>query len=189
MTPTTTDETLALAISQGDRGALAALVERHHSPLLGFLDRMMGGDRALAEDLVQETFLRLLRTIWQYQYPRPFKPWLYMIATNLARDHYKCADTQQTDTLIERQLDAEPFIDHQPAQLEDDIFADAEAQQVAGALLTLPSAQREVVILRYYQELSLAEIAEALNLPVGTVKSRLSVGLRRLRDVLERELS
>jgi RNA polymerase sigma-70 factor (ECF subfamily) len=62
-----------------------------------------------------------------------------------------------------------------------------EERRVAQALLGLPEHQREVVILRYYQELSLAEIAEALDIPVGTVKSRLSIGLERLRGVLSAE--
>ena len=93
------DENLMLGIQQGNRGDLSALVERHHSPLLGFLYRMTGGDRSLAEDMVQETLLRLLRSIDQYQYPRPFKPWLYTIATNLVRDHYKRAEIRHTQSM------------------------------------------------------------------------------------------
>src|SRR3954447_15949399 len=91
------DEDLARQLQQGDRGALTALVERHYDSLLGYLYRMTRGDRSLAQDLVQETFLRALRGIGGYQYPRPFKPWLYAIATNLARNHYTSADTRRTD--------------------------------------------------------------------------------------------
>ncbi len=179
-----TDEQLASAIAHGSGDALTTLVERHHNALVGYLYRVTGGDRALAQDLTQETFLRLLRTISHYEYPRPFKPWLYAIATNLARDHYKRADTQHTFDDIDDTL---PFADHEPAQLEDSLFMDAEMRRTARALNDLPDFQREVVTLRYQQELSLAEIAEALNIPVGTVKSRLSIGLRRLRDLLEQE--
>src|SRR5262245_31932976 len=82
------DEALMEAVMDGDGAALAVLVERHHSPLLGYLYRLVGGDRPLAEDLCQETFARLLRQ-HNYQVGRPFKPWLYAIATNLARDHHK----------------------------------------------------------------------------------------------------
>src|SRR5260221_5542698 len=84
------DEQLMIAVQAGDQVALAALVTRHHSPLLGYLYRLAGGDRPLAEDLVQETLLHVLRQR-TYQATRPFKPWLYMIATNLARDHFKSA--------------------------------------------------------------------------------------------------
>jgi DNA-directed RNA polymerase specialized sigma24 family protein len=74
------------AVMDGDPGALAELVRRHRGPLLGFFYRMLDGDRALAEDLVQETFVRLLRQR-TYAAGRAFKPWLYTVAANLARDH------------------------------------------------------------------------------------------------------
>jgi RNA polymerase sigma-70 factor, ECF subfamily len=179
-----TDEELAQGIKQGDRQHLALLLERHHSPLIGFLYRMTDGDRTLAEDLTQESFLRVLRSIDQYRYPRPFKPWLYQIATNLARDHYKRAETRRAVGVIE---DMEAFGD-EAALPEEMLLMDAETQAVAAALRSLPDHQRETVILRYYQELSLGEIAKVLDVPVGTVKSRLSLALGRLRELLlERE--
>jgi len=179
-----TDESLALGVQQGKRDKLAMLVERHHSPLLGYLYRMTNGNRVLAEDLVQETFLRLLRSIGQYHYPRPFKPWLYAIAGNLARDHYKRADTRRSDLVSDEMLNR--IVNHESVVPLDGVLADEEAREVAAALATLPDHQRETIILRYYQELSLAEIAETLHIPVGTVKSRLSLGLRRLKTSLER---
>ena len=84
------DEQLMAAVMAGDQVALAALVTRHHAPLLGYLYRLVGGDRHLSEDLVQETLLHVLQQR-TYQAGRPFKPWLYMIATNLARDYFKSA--------------------------------------------------------------------------------------------------
>lgn len=180
-----TDESLALGVQEGNRADLARLVERHHSPLLGFLYRMTGGDRALAEDLVQEAFLRVLRAIGQYRYPRPFKPWLYAIAVNLARDYFKRADTRHN----ERPGDDAPFWAELAggAPPEEGVLVEDEARRVAAAIAALPAHQREAVILRYYQEFSLAEIAEALAIPVGTVKSRLTLGLRRLKERLEDE--
>ncbi len=180
-----TDEDLALGIKQGHRDCLQALVERHHSPLLGFLYRMSGGDRSLAEDMVQETFLRVLRTIDQYQHLRPFKPWLYTIATNLIRDYYRRFETRAQVDLSEQKLSQ--MADSDP--IEDDLQAADEAKAIAAALLSLPAHQREVVVLRYYQELPLAEISAILDIPVGTVKSRLSIGLGRLRAVLEKEIA
>lgn len=173
-----TDEALARRVQRGDMEGLAQLIERHHSPLLGYLYRMTGAHRPLAEDLTQEAFLRVLHNIQQYRYPRPFKPWLYAIATNLARDHLKSAHTRRTTPLSH---------DH-PTMLtspEDAALASTEAEQVSRALAALPVHQREVVILRYYQDLSLAEIAAALDIPVGTVKSRLSLGVGRLRAELQ----
>lgn len=181
-----TNEDLAHSIQRGDRDALATLIERHYDALVGYLYRMTAGDRNLAQDLAQEAFLRLIRGIGRYQYPRPFKPWLYAIATNLTRDHYKRAAVrwkaveQDSDGLGDVEDGGEP----PEAQLE----AALEVRQIIAALGRLPEPQREAMVLRYYQEFSLAEISQTLGIPVGTVKSRLSLGLRRLRDLmLERD--
>jgi RNA polymerase sigma-70 factor (ECF subfamily) len=177
-----TDEDLALGVQQGRTADLNGLVERHFGPLVGYLYRMTGGDRMLSEDMAQETFLRVLRAIRSYAYPRPFKPWLYAIATNLARNHYRQADTRHTISSPEDGLSANIPADSAP---EDTLLEDASVQEVIGALWALPVHQREVVVLRYYQELPLAEVAETLGIPIGTVKSRLSLGLGRLRELLE----
>jgi RNA polymerase sigma-70 factor, ECF subfamily len=174
-----TDENLLLAIQRGERVAVAPLVERHHSPLIGYLYRLTGGDRALAEDLAQETFLRLISTVQRYAYPRPVKPYLYQIATNLARDHFKSASVRH----------AAPLSESHPADewVEQSVLTGLAARDAASALAELPSVQRETVLLRYFQDLSLNEIAELLGIPVGTVKSRLSLGLKRLRERLSPE--
>lgn len=174
-----TDEELALALQRGDRSSLTPLVERYYDPLLGYLYRLMNGDRMLAQDLVQETFLRVLRAIRQYQHPRPFRPWLYAIATHIARSHYQRADTRRT-LLLEDDFD--PPDDADPP--DAGVIARQDAQSVAAAVATLPEDQRETLILFYYQALSYQEIAAALEIPIGTVKSRLSISIRRLREQL-----
>jgi len=177
-----TDEQLAREVQQGKTSSMNPLIERHYPLLMGYLYRMMGGQRTLAEDLAQETFLHALRAIGQYQYPRPFKAWLYAIATNLARNHYKRADTRYTESADE---DFELVADEALPELS--ALASDEARRVAAALAMLPDHQREVLVLYYYQELALAEIAAALEIPLGTVKSRLSIGLRRLRAIMEKQ--
>lgn len=178
-----TDEELAAGVQRGDRECLGELVRRHHGPLLGFLYRALNGDRPLAEDLVQEAFLRVLRGIAQYQAPRPFKPWLYGIALHLARDHHRRLSTRLAagPDESERAWERLPAPGDPP---ESSFLAAAEAQRVARAVQALPDHQREAVLLRYYQDLSLAEIAAVVEAPVGTVKSRLSLGLKKLREVL-----
>lgn len=175
------DEQLARNVQQGLTNALARLVERHYDALIGYLYRLNGGDRMLSEDMVQETFLRVLRGIESYQYPRPFKPWLYAIATNLSRNYAKLADTRHTETADNETLDRHG----QDMPPEETVELDETTRELVAALRTLPDHQREVVILRYCQELSLAEIAQTLDIPIGTVKSRLSLGLKRLRGVME----
>lgn len=169
------DEELARRVQRGSPSDLAVLIQRHHSPLLGFLYRLTNGDRSLAEDLTQEAFLRALRSIQQYQPTRRFKPWLYAIAVNMARDHFKRADTRYAVALTDEEFTS--LVD--PLELDESIVDDS--QRVAAVIQALPVHQREALILRYYQDLSLAEMAEVLAIPIGTVKSRLSLGLRQLR--------
>jgi RNA polymerase sigma-70 factor (ECF subfamily) len=171
-----TDEQLAQKLQQGDRAALTTLVERHYDPLLGYLYRMTRGDRSLAQDLVQETFLRALRGIAGYSSPRPFKPWLYAIATHLARNHYASADRRRTENVSE---DADYAAEDTYGEMV--LVAEAEVEAVIAALDTLSDAHREVIVLYYYQSMPLQAIAEVLGIPIGTVKSRLSNGVARLR--------
>src|SRR5512136_866761 len=131
------DEELARRVQRGGTSELAALIQRHHSPLLGFLYRLTGGDRSLAEDLTQEAFLRALRSIQQYQTSRPFKPWLYAIAVNVARDHFKRAEMRYAATLADDDLLTLP----DPMGLEESIELDGP--RLAAAIGSLPVQQRE----------------------------------------------
>jgi len=176
------DEQLIRAVMAGDQMALAVLVTRHHAPLLGYLYRLVGGDRQLSEDLVQETLLHVLRQR-TYQAGRPFKPWLYMIATNLARDYFKSAvvrKSRRSDDEEEALLHLE---DSEPGP-EERALAAERSSEVRAALAQLREEYRVVLLLRFYQGFNLQEIAETLHIPLGTVKSRLSVGVHRLRSVL-----
>jgi RNA polymerase sigma-70 factor (ECF subfamily) len=161
---------------------LTVLVSRHHPPLLGYLYRLAGGDRPLAEDLVQETLLRVLRQP-TYQPGRPFKPWLYTIATNVARDHFKSAAVRQG---LQRGDDEKTLfqLHDREASPEERALAAEQGREVRAAIAELTEEYRVVVLLRFYQSFSLQEIAETLQIPVGTVKSRLSVAVHQLRNVL-----
>src|SRR5579884_2706822 len=177
-----TDEQLIASVMAGDQAALAALVTRHHAPLFGYLYHLtagrsgVSGDRQLAEDLVQETFLHVLR-LPAYPADRPFKPWLYTIATNLARDHFKSAAVSRA--LHQREPDETLLALCDPAPgPEERALAAEQGADVAAAFARLGEEYRAALLLRFYQGLSLQEIADALHVPLGTVKSRLSVGTR-----------
>jgi RNA polymerase sigma-70 factor (ECF subfamily) len=174
------DEQLIQSVMQGDRDALATLVARHHRPLLGYLYRLLGGNRLLAEDLVQETFMRVLQQE-NYEPGRPFKPWLYAIATNLARDHFRSANARHTFSSDDAEL--QDLFDPAPGPEERAVMSE-QGRAVSAALAQLGEEYRIALILRFYNGLSLQEIAETLNVPLGTVKSRLSVGTQRLRQRL-----
>ena len=176
------DEQLMAVVQTGDQVAFAALVTRHHAPLLGYLYRLTGGDRQLAEDLVQETLLHVLKQ-HTYQTYRPFKPWLYMIATNLARDYFKSAAVRKSGQGSDAEEALFQLDDNEPSPEERALTAE-QGREVRAALAQLGEEYRVVVVLRFYQGFSLQEIAETLHIPLGTVKSRLSVGVHRLRILL-----
>jgi RNA polymerase sigma-70 factor, ECF subfamily len=178
----TSDEELMTAVMAGNQVAMTELVTRHHSPLFGYLFRLLGGDRAQAEDLVQETLLRALRP-GAYIAPRPFKPWFYAIATNLARDHLKSAAERYRERVSNVESALLQLSDNSPGPEERALAAERGGEAQA-AIAQLGEEYRAVVILRFYQEFSLQEIAETLRIPLGTVKSRLSVGVHRLRALL-----
>jgi RNA polymerase sigma factor (sigma-70 family) len=174
------DEQLALDIQRGKEQSLVLLIERHFTALVGFIQRLNGDNQPLAEDTAQDVFIRVTHSIQQYQYPRPFKAWLYTIATNLSRNAYQRGEEQRTVQVEETTLDSLAVVD-------DPLMHSEDAQYIADLLATLPKHQRETILLRYYGDLSLSEISAALNIPVGTVKSRLSLGLRQLKSLVERE--
>jgi RNA polymerase sigma-70 factor (ECF subfamily) len=179
----TSDEELLAGALAGDQMAFATLVTRYHAPLLGYLYRLVGGDRALAEDLVQETLLRVLR---QGRHPGEFrfKPWLYTIATNLARDHFRSARARRCECWSEAEENALRRVADTTPGPEARVLAAEQGSAVRAALAELGEEYRVVVVLRIYQDFTLREIAQTLQIPLGTVKSRLSVGIHRLRDAL-----
>ncbi|HLY31638.1 MAG TPA: RNA polymerase sigma factor [Ktedonobacterales bacterium] len=176
----TSDERLLDAVVAGETSALTMLVERYQQELTGYLNRLVGADWALAQDLAQETFLRVLRQPTT-RGERPFRPWLYTIATNLARDHFKAGAVRFSAPLgIEQES---VLVDEAPSP-EDYALQGEERDAMVAALNLLGVDYRAALWLRFYGGLSLAEIAAALDTPVGTVKWRISTGLRRLRCVL-----
>jgi RNA polymerase sigma factor (sigma-70 family) len=167
------DETLYRQVLHGDQAALIELARRYHVPLYKFLCRFTG-DAALADDLVQETFTRLLT--YHGVPPTRFKSWAYTIARNLARDHFKSASYRH-----ERIDDFEKETDELP---NDSGLSADDREVVIQALAKLSPDHREVLILRFYHDLKLDEIADVTHTPVGTTKSRLFHALRQMKGFL-----
>lgn len=176
----TTDEDLFHEWQRGSAGALEALVRRHHAPLLAHLARLTGNPQ-LAEDLAQETFLRLVRSAHSYHYPRPFLPWLYTIARHLARNAQVSAYAQHV--ALGAEIPDAPSTEPDP---EEWLERWERREGLRAALQSLSFEQQEVLSLRFGQGFSVEETAGVLGIPPGTVKSRCFVALRRLRELLER---
>lgn len=168
----TSDAQLIGAIATGDGHALDALYRRWERPLHQFLYRH-GGERDV-DDRMQETWLRVVAAAPRFDPTRRFSTWLFQIALNLCRDARRRPPPEPVDPQsIER---AEPGAGS--AQATEDALD-------AGRLLAvLPEAQRSVVVLRYYCDLTEGEVAEILDCPIGTVKSRMHQAITRLAELV-----
>ena len=164
------DEELMRAVGQGDERALASLVERYAVRIHAFLTRVTG-DRDDADDLLQDTWMRVARGARGFDAPRLVRPWLYGIAVNLARDLHR------------RRAVRLRAVQHGNVGARESapIFRPVERIDMRERLTRLPERLREVLLMRYFDGLDEAEMAEALGIPRGTVKSRLHGALRELR--------
>jgi RNA polymerase sigma-70 factor (ECF subfamily) len=136
----------------------------------------MCGDTNLAEDAAQEAFIRAWQHLPNYRPRSPFRNWLYRIATNVARDVLR----RERETV---DVDALPLV-APGAGPEETVEGAERGARVRQAVLALPTASRTVLVLREYEGLSYREIADTLNIPIGTVMSRLNYARKRLRESL-----
>ncbi len=162
------DEDLVAAIATGDEPALEELCRRYERPLYQFLYRQtLGRD---VEDLFQETWLRVVRAAPRFDRSRRFSTWMFQIAVNLCRDWRRREPPAPVDPAT---VAESPDGDDAAGRIE----ASLDAERLLAAL---PESQRSVVVLRHYHDLSVAEVAEILGCPRGTVKSRLHLAMARL---------
>lgn len=185
-----TDENLLARLRDGEREAFGPLVRRYERELFGYLRRYLGDDD-LADDVFQNTFLQVFLKIQQYELGRPARPWLYAIATNqaidaLRRRNRRVAD-RPADTVSAPDEDGEPrpLFELLPAPGDTPPDAADRAEQrehVRAAVARLPELLRQAVLLVYFQGLKYQDAADALGIPVGTVKSRLHAAITKLTE-------
>jgi RNA polymerase sigma-70 factor (ECF subfamily) len=183
------DEELLVSFQRGQREAFGVLVRRYERELYGYLRRYLA-DASLADDVFQNTFLQLYTKVGKYEAGRPVRPWLYTIATHQAIDALRRAGRHQALSLEQQR---EPGADgdvrtligtlesRTPGPL-DMTLGEERRQSVRASVDRLPEFLRQVVVLAYYQGLKYREIAEVLEIPVGTVKSRLHAALLKLQE-------
>ena len=172
------DELLLDSYMQGDRAAFTKLMGRYSNELLHFLTRFLGS-RAAADDVFQETFLQIHLSADTFDTERRFKPWLFTIAANKARDYHRKHSRSSAMSLsasIDSDGEGERFVDLLQAKIPnpDMPLLDAERSRlVKMAIDSLPVHLREILLLSYFQGFSYNQIADSLEIPLGTVKSRL----------------
>jgi RNA polymerase sigma-70 factor (ECF subfamily) len=181
-----TDEELVAPFQDGDASAFDQLVRRWDRRVHGAIYRVVGADED-ARDLCQEAFLKAYRGLGGFKKEARFSSWLYQIAVNVCRDRMRRQRGKTVVSLDELSSAGElPFKGTGPSALELMEAGDL-SRTVAAAVASLPEEQREVIVLKEYQDLTFLEIAEALDVPVSTVKTRLYRGLTQLRQRLMRQ--
>ncbi len=162
--------------AKNEPAAFAELMLRYQDSVHNYLYRMIG-NREDAADLTQEVFLRVYKALHRFREGAPFRPWMYKIATNVAINHLR-ARKQTVALEDEAPVRDEGISPDRAAELKE------LQHQVGGVLMTLPEAYRAVLLMRHIEELSYDEMAQALGVPLGTVKVRLHRARLQLMEKL-----
>jgi RNA polymerase sigma-70 factor (ECF subfamily) len=176
---------LARGLQRRDPELLDQLIEQYQFRLFRYLVYITG-DRTRAEDFFQETWIRVLERGHQYDGKSRFEGWLFAIARNLVIDWQRQRKTQSLDTLTDpEQPNPLQIKDERSTSALETVLSSEQDAQVQGALGQIAAVYREVLLLRFQEELQIEEIAAVLNAPASTVKSRLYRGLAALRQTLQ----
>ena len=182
------DEQLLDSYRHGDRATFALLVGRYQRELYHFLVRFLG-NRAAAEDVFQETFLQVHQSAEQFDPQRRFRPWLFTIAANKARDLIRSQARRPANplqaTISPGDDESGEFIDlmQSASELPSDPMEKRELQQlVHNTVATMPEHLREILLLSYFHQFPYKQISEILDIPLGTVKSRLHAAVAHFAD-------
>jgi RNA polymerase sigma-70 factor (ECF subfamily) len=177
------DDQLIARVASGDRRAFEQLYDRYASTVYGVALRMLG-DREVAEDAVQEIFLRVWKRAGSFDRSRAFAPWLFGIAHNYGIDELRRRRARPQPVYED---DEHPVLSEIPDDIDVGEAAVLSDQRriVREALEQLPEEQRQALMLAYFGGLTQQEIATRLGNPLGTVKTRMRLGLQKLRSLLQ----
>lgn len=172
------ESTLIIQAQNGDNDAWTILVQRYQEPLFR-LAYLRLGDAAEAENITQEGFIQAYRSLDRFDSGRPFKPWLFQIVINLTRNRQR--------SLGRYWAALQRWMAQQPTAETPSLSQQLDAERLHSAVKRLKSDFQEIVYLRYFLDLSVAETAEALQIAPGTVKSRSARALQQLQTIIEHE--
>jgi RNA polymerase sigma-70 factor (ECF subfamily) len=180
-----TDEDLILAFQNGDVSAFEEIVRRYRDPLFNFVVRLLG-DAFFSEDIVQETFLRVYRNRHRYHQVAKFSTWIYTIASNLAKTELRRRRVRNFFSISSKGEDEKDYdLVDTSSDIERDVDGAIKSEIILKEINALPFHFKEAVLLRDIQDLSYEEISQILNVPLGTVKSRVNRGRSRLQKRLK----
>ncbi len=164
----------------GDKEAFDELLKTIQAPLFRYIYRLVG-EHALAEDILQEVFIIIYRKLSWLENPKLFRAWVYRIASRAAFKHLK-KEARWTE-----QIRDEKVLETLPAASAEETFAPEIINEIPKLISEVSPASRAVLILHYLDEMPLSEVAEILDISLGTTKSRLAYGLESLRQKIKKE--
>jgi RNA polymerase sigma-70 factor (ECF subfamily) len=180
------DQIIELTLA-GETDAFSLLVRRWERPIYGLSLRMLGRDED-ARDVCQETFLAAFRNLRKFRGDAKFSSWLYRIALNACHSRLRKQGAAVEQSIDHGDEDGRRFelADAEAEAMPERMQRDERATLVRKALQALPAEMRQVIVMKEYEEMTFAEIAEVLQIPVSTVKSRVYTGLQQMRARLEK---
>ena len=180
------DAVLVKNYISGDESALASLIERHQSKIYGFIYSKIN-DRDLSDDIFQDTFIKVIKTLKSQSYNEEgkFLPWVMRIAHNLVVDHFRKAKKMP----YQRETDEYSIFNYMTdnsLNIEGQIISEQVESDLAKLLDELPADQKEVLVMRMYQDLSFKEIADLTGVSINTALGRMRYALLNLRKIIEK---
>jgi RNA polymerase sigma-70 factor (ECF subfamily) len=180
------DAVLVKNYISGDESALASLIERHQSKIYGFIYSKIG-DRDLSDDIFQDTFIKVIKTLKTSSYNEEgkFLPWVMRIAHNLVVDHFRKSKKMPFQRETE-EFSIFNYMSDNSLTIENQIINEQVEVDLTRLLNELPDDQKEVILMRMYQDLSFKEIAELTGVSINTALGRMRYALLNLRKIIEK---
>ena len=180
------DAVLVKNYISGDESALASLIERHQSKIYGFIYSKIN-DRDLSDDIFQDTFIKVIKTLKSQSYNEEgkFLPWVMRIAHNLVVDHFRKATKMPYQRETE-EYSIFNYMTDNSLNIEGQIISEQVESDLAKLLDELPADQKEVLVMRMYQDISFKEIADLTGVSINTALGRMRYALLNLRKIIEK---
>lgn len=180
------DAVLVKNYISGDESALSSLINRHQSKIYGFIYSKVN-DRDLSDDIFQDTFIKVIKTLKSHSYNEEgkFLPWVMRIAHNLVVDHYRKAKKMPYQRETE-EYSVFNYMTDNVLNIEGQMISEQVASDLTKLLDELPEDQKEVLVMRMYQDLSFKEIAELTGVSINTALGRMRYALLNLRKIIEK---
>ena len=181
------DQTLLEMYQQGNREAVSQLLERHTRRVRDYV-RMMVKDNDVADDLTQEVLIKVVKVLDEGRYTDKgrFLPWVLRIAHNRVLDYFRAQKQAKTISESSAGFDILGSKNFAEPSIEDTLISEQQAEEVRALIEELPDEQREVVRMRYYEELSFKEIAEHTGVSINTALGRMRYALINMRQMIKK---